>query len=248
MIPQQTKLEVISNNIANANTVGFKRESVFERNVINAKENLSNVPGDAESKDAPIGSYIDFSSGVFRQTDNPLDIAVEGKGFFVLQDEAGNVFYSRAGHFKLSGDGHIQSSDGKMLMEQGGAVKINSELMGGQQLSGSNDAVNVKITDNGEVFVNENLVGTISIAVVDNPGTFNRTSNQNFTATNETRIHQLPIDQIKLKQGWLEGSNVDVIREMVSMIELQRAFEAGSKVIKTSEASLAEAIRVGRVF
>ena len=78
MLPQQTRLEVLSNNIANAGTAGFKRESVFERNLIDSKANLYNVAGDAEEDDAPVGSAIDFRPGSFRQTENPFDIAGEG--------------------------------------------------------------------------------------------------------------------------------------------------------------------------
>jgi len=81
MIPQQTRLEVIANNMANANTTGFKRDSVFERNLIDAKANLWNTPGDAEDDDPPIGKYTDFSSGSMQQTYNPLDIALNGDGF-----------------------------------------------------------------------------------------------------------------------------------------------------------------------
>ena len=96
MMNSQTRLEVSANNLANASTTGFKRAEVFERNLLDARANLYNVKGDIEQNDPPIGSYYDFSNGAMEQTSNPLDIAIEGKGFFVVQDLEGKEFLTRS--------------------------------------------------------------------------------------------------------------------------------------------------------
>jgi flagellar basal-body rod protein FlgF len=249
MIPQQTKLEVTANNLANANTTGFKREAVFERNLIDASENLNNIPGQAEQDDPPTGTYVDFSKGSFRQTGNPLDLAIEKQnGFFVLQDEAGNTFYSRAGQFRLSTDGTIQAMDGKTLMGIGGPISLSNEFM--QRSTDVNDttAVNLKIAENGDVFANNTNVGTVQIVEVGNPQTLQKSGDTDFAPGLDTQVKNLPQDGVVLREGWLENSNVEVIKEMVAMIQIQRAFDAGSKVIQTNNDTLDKSIALGRFY
>jgi flagellar basal-body rod protein FlgG len=249
MIPQQTKLEVTANNIANANTTGYKREAVFERNLIDAKQNLNNVPGDVEQDDPPTGTYVDFSSGSFYQTDNPLDLAIENQnGFFVLQDEAGNTFYSKAGHFKLSKDGTVQAMDGKYLMGLNGYLSVSNEFMKNESGVNNSNALNLRVAENGDLFINDLHIGTIQIAGADNLQSLKKVSDSAFVAREGTLLNSLPQEEVVLRLGWLENSNVDVIKEMVSMIELQRAFEAGSKVIHANNETLDKSISLGRYY
>ena len=157
MAPQQTRLEVIANNMANANTVGFKRSSVFERNLIDATSNFFNVQGDAEQDDPAIGSYLDYSQGAFQQTNNPLDVAIEDiKHFFLLQDEAGKEYLTRSGQFKISTDGTITAMDGKFLLGDSGPLNLMREFAVDPLSLSDTKNVNVKITDQGEVFLNDN--------------------------------------------------------------------------------------------
>lgn len=248
MIPQQTRLEVISNNMANANTAGYKREAVFERNLLDARANFYNVAGDPEADDAPIGSYIDFADGAYHKSDNPLDIAIEGKGFFTLQDEAGNVFYTRSGQFKLSTDGNITAMDGKLLMGEQGPVMLDNEYLSDPLIMKDTRALNLKITQRGEIFINDQYVGAVKITDVENPESLQKISNENFIATETTQLTELPLEKVALRQGWFEGSNVDIIREMISMIELQRLFEAGTKVIQTNDGTLNRSLTLGRYY
>ena len=248
MLPQQTRLEVIANNMANANTVGFKRQSVFERNMIDARANFYNVQGQAEQDDPPVGSYIDFESGSFQKTDNPLDVSIENqKGFFLVQDEDGNQFLTKAGHFTLSTDGTIITTDGKKLMGSSGEINVNPKLLDSAQ-SLDDTASKVRITDEGEVFLNDTPVGTITVLSVDDLSSIEQISNATFIARQDTDATVMDPSEVKIKQGWVENSNVDIIREMVSMIELQRAYEAGSKVIHTNDATLDNSMRLGRYY
>lgn len=248
MMPQQTRLEVIANNLANANTIGFKRASVFERNLIDARANFYNVPGDVEQNDPPVGSYMDYSQGAYQKTGNPLDLAIENqKGFFVVEDVNGNQFFTRAGNFKLSEDGTIETMDGKKLLGAGNEqITLRSEMVFDELTAESAKSLNLRISDNGEVFVNEKLVSQIQVAEIENLETLMQISSGNFITSGDSIINYLAPEEMKLSQGWLENSNVNVINEMIAMIELQRLYELGSKVIQTNDGTLDQSIRIGR--
>ncbi len=245
---QQTRLEVVANNMSNASTSGFKRAAVFERNMIDARANFFNVKGDVEQNDPPVGSYYDFTDGAFQQTHNPLDMAIEGKGFFVVQNELGQDYLTRSGNFRLSTDGEIVTMDGKKLMGESGAIQLNEEMLAESQITKDNSLTNLRIAENGEVFINDYEVGKLVIADVKNFESLQRVSNQDFLATEDTEIGFVNSDEIKIRQGWLEDSNVNIISEMIEMIELQRMFEAGSKVIQTNDGTLDKAIALGRYY
>ena len=249
MVPQQTRLEVIANNIANASTPGFKKESVFERNLIDSTANFFNVPGEIEQNDPPIGSYTDFSSGAMQKTDNPLDLAVDNVNeFFVLQDENENQYLSKAGHFKLNPDGTIQAMDGKILMGVEGPITLKKEFNRNPVELDDTKEINLKINKNGEVFVNGSAMGAIQIVNVENPESLDRVSNNCFVATKDTIARQTKQDDVSVQQGWIENSNVSVVKEMVAMIELQRTFEAGSKVIQANNETLDKDTQLGRYY
>lgn len=248
MLPNQTKLEVTANNMANANTAGFKREGVFIRNLLDARANLYNVPGDAESDDLPVGSYVDFSEGAYMQTGNPLDIAIESKGMFLLQDDQGDVFYSRAGQFRLTKDGSIVAKDGKFLIGEGGPIRMETEFWADALIRKDSKAVDLKISENGDVFANDHLIGSIKLIDIANPESLEKASGKYFLGTEKTIAGEIPQDEVRLRQGWIEGSNVDIISEMISMIELQRQFEAGSRVIRTNDETIQRSISLSRVY
>ncbi len=248
MLPQQTRLEVIANNMSNASKPGFKRESVFERNLLDSRVIFFNVQGDAEQNDTSVGSYTDFSNGSNYQTDNPLDIALQGDGFFTVQDEEGKIFYTRNGRFTLNNTGDIVTPDGKFLISENGPLNIYGEYLSEKLITGQKNAADIKINENGEIFINDYSIGNLLLAQVNDLQTLQRISASAFIATEGTNVNYLSPEEILVKQGWLEESNVDIVREMVDMIELQRMFEAGSKVITTNEGTLGDSIRIGRFY
>jgi flagellar basal-body rod protein FlgF len=249
MIPQQTRLEVNANNMANANTIGYKRQSIFERNLIDAQQIFSGTPGQADQKDPPTGAYIDYTQGAMDKTDNPLDLAIDNPdGFFVVQDDEGKQFLTKAGHFTLSNDGAIVTMDGKKLLGEGGTIFIKDKSLFDQANYSDSKSIDIKINCNGEVFANDKQVGNITIAKVENPDTIEHISNADFIARKDTIIDILPSDEVQIRQGWLENSNVNIVNEMVAMIELQRMFEMGTKVIQTNDSTLDSSIRIGRYY
>ncbi|GAB5466261.1 MAG: flagellar basal-body rod protein FlgF [Candidatus Kapaibacteriales bacterium] len=248
MLNQESRLEVTANNISNANTTGFKRQNVFERNLIDARANFYNVKGDAEQNDSPVGSYTDFSQGQMTQTTNPLDLALENDGFFVLSDEFGKQFLSRGGNFRLDQAGNIVTMDGKMLLGTNGPLNTNAAFFGASSEPEDKQNLDLRVTLQGEVFANGFNIGNIQVAQVNETKTLERISAQNFIHTEDTEISYLQPQQIAVRQGWLEKANVDVVSEMVEMIGLQRKFEAGAKVIETNESTLSNSIQLGRYY
>mgnify|MGYP001097100474 CR=1 FL=1 len=247
MLTQQTRLEVASNNMANASTSGFRRQEVFVRNLIDARANFYNVKGDAEQNDVPIGSYTDFELGALQETTNPLDIAILDKGnFFLLQDEEGKQFLSRSGRFMIDKDGTIRAMDGKFLLSQSGTINVSGEKFSQARQFDDTKNVNLRITNNGEIFINDFPIGTVQMVRPDDPQTLQRVSGSSFIPTNLTEMQFLDPTEINIKQGFLEASNVNVVNEMVEMIELQRHFEAGQKVVTTNDSTLENSIRMGR--
>jgi flagellar basal-body rod protein FlgF len=249
MLPQQTRLEVIANNMANANTTGFKRSGVFERNLIDARSNFYNVPGDAEQNDPPVGSYTDFSSGSLQKTDNPLDMALENPdNFFVVQDADGGQVYTKGGNFTLDEDGTIIGEDGKKLMGANGPINVGNEVNMSGAISGDQKKPDIRISQQGEISINSQEIGSVLVAKIDNPQTLENISNSDFIATQDTNVDILPQEEVKIKQGYLENSNVNIIKEMIDMIELQRMFETGSRVITTNDSTLDSSLQIGRFF
>ncbi len=248
MLPQQTRLEVVANNMANASTAGFKRSDVFERQVIDSADHFANMPVSVEQEDPPMGEYTDFSNGSFTFTDNKLDLAIDNQNsFFLVEDENGEQYLTRAGNFTVTEEGFITTSDGKKLMGEGGAINIaTDEFLKSFSLSDTK-ALNLKITQQGDVSLNDVRIDGIEIIRVDNTSSLVNASSSCFMAGPDTEMETVGPDDVSIRQGWLENSNVNIIDEMVQMIELQRMFELGSKVISTNDSTLDESFRLGRV-
>lgn len=247
MLPQQTRMEVIANNMANASTTGFKRSSVFERNLIDAKSNFYNVPGDAEQNDPPTGEYTDYSQGSYEQTNNPLDVAIETQnGFFLVQDQDRNSFLTRSGNFKLSDEGYIVTYDGKNLMGNDQTpLRISKEIYNSELSAETSKSLNINIDGSGRLSVNEKSLGAIQLVNVSNLESLEQISSTDFIVRSDTNLEYLTPEETAVRQGWIEDSNVSIVNEMVAMIELQRMFEAGSKVIQTNDGTLDRSIRLG---
>ncbi|MGB9771529.1 MAG: flagellar hook-basal body protein [Candidatus Kapaibacteriota bacterium] len=247
MIPQQMKLEIGANNLSNANTIGFKKERLFERAVIEAKLNILNNLGYTEALDIPNSTYTDFSAGNFENTNNPLDIAIENpNAFFEVEDNEGNRYLTRAGNFTLNRDGSICAKDGKFLVADVGRLNILREFAINNSSIENTIASNVRITERGEVYLNQALIGRIQLVEVENPESLEKVSGVYFKPTVNTRQRYLNYEETILRQGWVETSNVNPVEEMVSLIELQRMFELGAKVIQTQDQTIDQSLRVGR--
>ena len=250
MQAQQLNLDVVANNMANVNTTGFKRSRVdFQDLLYQTLQPAGTRTGGGE---VPSGVQVGhgaraiatqkiFAQGNFQQTENPLDLVIEGDGFFQLQRQDGSIAYTRSGSFKRDSQGQVVSSDGLVLQP---AVTIPP------------DAVSISIGTDGTISVitgtspTPQQVGQLELARFVNPAGLNAIGRNNFlpTAASGTATTGQPGGQGygTLSQGFVESSNVSVVEEMVNMIAAQRAFEVNSKAIRTADEMLSIANGVMR--
>ena len=237
---QQTRMQVISNNLANVNTVGFKSDRVNFESLL---YQISRSGGDQTSEDTALTSSLalgtgvraistekKFSQGSMITTDNALDVAVDGDGFFQILMPDGNIGYTRNGTFSRNADGLMTTSSGYVLQPQ---ITIPS---GSSQINISQDGL-VTALLSGDAAPNE--LGQITLAGFANPRGL-KALGENFLV--ETAASGAPAigaafteGRGKLRQGSLESSNVNVVQQLVEMIETQRAYEVSSKSITAAD-------------
>jgi flagellar basal-body rod protein FlgG len=243
MTAQQLNIDTTANNLANVNTTGFKRSRVDFQDLL---YQTPRMPGaaTAQGADAPTGLQVGsgvrpastqriFSQGDFQQTDNPLDLVIEGDGFFQVLRGDGTTAYTRAGSFRKDANGRLVNSDGFHLQPE---ISIPAQ------------AVNISIGTDGVVSVTlagsgtPQQVGTIELARFANPAGLNAIGRNLFlpTAASGNAITGAPGSQGfgTLSQGFVEMSNVKVVEEMVNLIIGQRAYEAGSKAVQSADEML----------
>jgi flagellar basal-body rod protein FlgF len=209
MSAMSRQMDIIANNIANANTPGFKTERVrFE-------EYLQGETDAERSYVLDAGTLRDLTVGGVELTGNPLDVAINGEGYFTIQGPAGDRF-SRDGHFRLDDTGTIVTSDGYPLLDAAGSPIV---------VTGKGE---ISITPDGTVSENNTVVGQIGVVRFDGEQEMKRDVGGLYTTTEAPT----PVDVPHLVQGGLEESNVQPIVEMSQMIELLRGFQASQRLIQ----------------
>lgn len=210
------RMDIISNNLANVNTPGFKKDKVTFEGLLSSVTNPPAVPPSTTAD--PIlqkgNVFIDYASGPVAQTGNPFDMAIDGDGFFVVSTPDGPA-YTRQGNFRLSADGTLVTADGFPVQGQSGAIRI----------SGSR----IEIDSKGVVTVDGVESGAISVVDFPKPYALMKTGSALFVPANAETTPQAAKGE--LRQAHLEGSNVETITEMVQMIENSRYFDACQRAI-----------------
>ncbi|MBX9574096.1 MAG: flagellar basal-body rod protein FlgG [Caulobacteraceae bacterium] len=250
MAAQQTNVEVISNNIANMNTVGFKRQRAEFQDLL--YHNVERMGATSSSAGTVVPTGIQIGAGVktgsvYRiteqgtptQTGNRFDLAIDGKGYFQITLPSGETAFTRAGNLSLNGEGQIVTDDGYLLEP---AISIPQ------------DAVDVSISKSGEVQVivsgspEPQVVGTIQIATFFNEAGLEAVGDNLLmeTAASGPATVGTPGDPGfgQLLQGYTEASNVDAVSEISALIIAQRAYEMNSKVISTADEMMAVSAQV----
>jgi len=239
---QQTRMNVISNNLANVNTTGFKRDrAVFEDMLY---QNVKQAGGqtDANSQ-APTGLMLGtgvrivateklHSQGNMVTTQNPLDLAISGDGYFQIAKGDGSLAYTRDGGFKISATGQLVTSSGALLQP---AITIPNTAS--SVTVGRDGTVSIELTTGGA-----QVLGQIQIARFVNPSGLQSLGQNLMKDTPASGAPQVLAPGVagagSLLQGTLEASNVNVVEEMVNMIETQRAYEINSKAISAVDGML----------
>ncbi|MBS4029040.1 MAG: flagellar basal-body rod protein FlgG [Ignavibacteriales bacterium] len=238
---QQMNIEIIANNLSNVNTTGFKKtRPEFQDLMYQTLQIAGSSPAGQTVQQPvevqvgngviPVGTVRSFLQGDVQTTNNPLDIAIAGEGFFQIRRPDGTIAYSRDGQFKLTNDGTLVTSQGYVL-EPGITIPQNTESI---QIA-RDGKVNTLLQ--GEI--NPELAGEVELARFVNPAGLRSIGNNLYVETVASGPPTLgkPGDQGfgVAMQNQIEASNVDVVEEMVAMIVAQRAYEINTKVIKTVE-------------
>jgi len=241
MLAQQMNVEVISNNIANMNTTGYKRQRAEFSDLLyqdqrrvgsNSSDQGTVVPSGIQLGLGvkPAAVYRIGEQGSIQMTDNSFDLAVNGKGLFQVELPSGETGYTRAGSFQLSADGDLVTPDG-YLVQPGVTVP--------------EDAVGVTVNANGEVWVDfdgqvqPQLVGQIELARFANEAGLEALGDNLFAETVASGQPAVGVPGSvgygSVLQGAIESSNVDVVKEVTNMVAAQRAYEMNSRVISASD-------------
>ncbi|CDZ57030.1 flagellar basal-body rod protein FlgG [Neorhizobium galegae] len=241
MDAQQTNLEVIANNIANINTTGYKRARAEFSDLLYQSERAQGVPNRANQAIVPEGANIGLgvqtsavrnihTQGELTHTENDLDVAIVGRGWYQIQTPDGQTLYSRAGAFNKNADGQLVTIDGYAVVPN---------------ITFPADVSETKISRTGQVMVrignspDFTEIGQLTTANFVNEAGLQPLGDNLFaqTAASGEPIVAAPEDPGfgYLKQGYLESSNVDAVREITDLISAQRAYEMNSKVITTAD-------------
>ncbi|MEE9441140.1 MAG: flagellar basal-body rod protein FlgF [candidate division Zixibacteria bacterium] len=222
MVPRMKKQEITANNIANASTPGYKKDSTFIKELDTATKSI--LPRKSDWQTPMIDQiYTDYSQGTFNKTGNPLDVAIEGEGFFVLESiDGGDRQYSRNGSFSVDIEGFLISSSGFRVMGEGGPI----EAAGGM----------VEINESGQLMIDGNITDRLQIVNFEDKSILGKVGSSGFMAPEDAG--PLPAEGFSVRQGFLENSNINVIKEMVGMIITLRNFETGARMIQSQDESL----------
>ena len=243
MIAQQTQIDTTSNNISNVNTIGYKKQRAEFADLMYQVMEYAGTATSGTSV-SPTGIEVGlgvrptaiakiFTQGNFKETGNPLDIAITGNGFFQIQLPDGTTGYTRNGSFKLDNEGNVVNSDGYRLLPE---IVIPEDAT---QISIGVDGI-VSVLQAGATEMTQ--VGQIELANFVNPAGLHSLGDNNFinTASSGDPINSIPgLNGLgQTRQQFVEMSNVQLVEEMTDLITGQRAYEANSKAIVTSDEML----------
>lgn len=216
-----SELRTLAQNVANASTVGYRREGLVFSEFVKSggDESLSMAHSGAR--------FLDTAQGVLKRTGGTFDIAIEGDGFFRIETADGERL-TRAGNFALSPEGEIVTTDGRrVLSADGAAIAIPP------------DGGTVTISSDGEIAVAGEAVARIGVSTAD-PKTLKRQGDNLFEATQGSQ----PMDDFKVSQGFLENSNVNTVSEISRLIEVQRAYEMGQGMMEREHSRMTSMIQM----
>lgn len=238
MITQKQRMDVVTNNLANATTPGFKQDSLissaYSQIPVAIMENPSSVNSSNIIGAHSYGIHIDevvtsFESGNFEKTDLKTDLAISGDGFFVTQTPEGNE-YTKSGTFAVSEEGLLVTQSGYPVLGENGPINV-----GGKDFS---------IDEMGNVS-SQNGNYKLSVVTFEELNGLRKQGNNSYVAFNQEPIQA---QNYQVKQGFIETSNVDLVKQMVDMIEIQRSFEINQRMVKIQDERLGKAVNdIGRI-
>lgn len=242
MMAMMAQQDVIANNLANVGTAGFRRDTLAVSSFSQVLNRQMGMFGPEQPGYMQAGGAVNatggltyspattYAQGSLKETGNTFDLALDdnGKGFFCVQTPEG-VRFTRNGAFRRDATGHLVAQDGSPLLGRNGAITV------------AGDSLEVK--PNGEVWAGGKLVDQILVATFDDKAALSKEGSTNFLAAAGGKL----TNEFQIKQGFLEMSNVNAIQEMVNMMSVMQAYEAGQKLLQAQDKVLAKAVDLGRV-
>lgn len=221
--------EVTANNLANINTPGFKGDQLFYRAF---QDELGNRSGSG----IQTLQTLRMQQGSLESTGNPFDFAIEGEGFFQIQNESGS-FLSRDGRFELNGEGFLVDQNGGRVQGEGGVIHLPQFVNSG---SGSQD-INIDVEKDGTIKVEGRVVDKLQLVTIDDVSSLERRTNAYLAVRGED---QIKIDQnSQVAQGFYETGNVNPLQELLDMTRNLRMFETQQRAMRTTDEMLSQATR-----
>lgn len=216
------EMRLVANNIANANTTGYRAQGLV------FSEFVRDMPGDPSlSMSRAEVRNTSLQQGFLTETGGQFDFAIEGDGFFMVETPSGNRL-TRAGAFSPSADGDLVTMDGHRVLDANGAPVFIPP-----------DAASIDVGSDGTLSVEGQLLGQLGVYRVDDPKTLVREGNTQFRADGDID----PVDNPVVLHRFLEGSNVNAIEQVTRMIEVQRAYELGQSFLETEDERLRGALK-----
>ncbi|MBG0776865.1 MAG: flagellar basal-body rod protein FlgF [Desulfovibrionaceae bacterium] len=244
---QEMRLRTITNNLANVNTTGYKKDNLAFKDTFirfahdTIYEPVANLRSDKlfprpmqVARPRLALALTNFSQGSMRSTGGPLDMAIAGDGFFKIRTPDGD-YYSRNGHFQVTPEGVLVTEQGWPVLGQGGEIALPPNA-------------HVTVDGEGRILADGAEVDQFQVVTVDNLALLEKRGESLYQGRNNQPLNEVDATGATVNQGFLEASNVNVVEEMVNMIEAQRTFEAYTKMItNTQETDLKAVTQVGRV-
>ena len=226
---------VIANNIAASHVAGFKKVAVSFEAVEGgeiARSTHDRLRNEMPGSFPVMKNQVDYNEGEMKETNNPMDLALRGEGFFALLNQNGDSVYTRDGQFYVDSQGVMVNSMGHQFSDEGGASI--------QTIPGGGD---LTIDKEGQVYQGDQNIGKVGVFSFENPLLDLQKVGGGFVAKDpETNPEVTDPTEFTIMQGYLESSNVSAIEEMIGLIEVSRAHEANQKMIQTFDQNIGKAI------
>lgn len=218
--------DINANNLANADTTGFKRDRFFATELVAAQERKNGTPSELKAD-----SHADTTTGALDPTTAPLDVALQNSGFFVVSDGSEELF-TRNGHFSRNTEGLLVDNLGRRVQGEGGDIAVPDGL--------------VTISPTGEISVNGGTIDRFRVVNFENSSGLLKAPGSAYKAPDNQNAN--PVENATVRQGFLEKSNVDAVHEMVEMIATSRNYEINSKLVLAQDETLRQVVgELGRV-
>jgi flagellar basal-body rod protein FlgF len=241
MTVQRNKMDVLTNNIVNAETTGYKSDSLVTSTFDEVMLNRINDPNISIVGSNAVGGYdygshideriTDFSSGALEQTNKATDIALSGDGFFTIETADGQIRYTKSGNFSVNSEGYLVTQDGGFVLGKNGRIQVGS----------SDFSVSAK----GEVTGATAVSDTLNIVSFTDTGVLRKEGDNLYSIYGSATPVQST--DTTVRQGMLESSNVDVTTEMIDMISVYRNYEASQKIVSMTDKTLELTVNLGRI-